>query len=106
MIDANVIARSHFTKQSDGESSYYQFLRTVGLQSEGLPFRFDGTTDKHGKNTRFTAASWGGYVNADNEWVVFVSWRNNALKETKVIHWTWDSENKCCFNRRDWGFRS
>ncbi len=106
MIEANIIARSHFTRWKDGESAYWQFLRRVGLIDNPIPFSFKGKTGKDGRSTNFVAESWGGYVNADNEWVIFVAWRNHKLKETKVIHWTWDDAQQLAVNPREWGFRS
>jgi len=105
MVTANIIARSHFTKAADGESSFYQFLKEIGVLEDGIPFSFKGKDDKHGRSTNFVAESWGGYFNADNVWTVFVSWRNRGLNETKVIHWTWDEASQCATNRRNWSFR-
>lgn len=106
MIDANIIARSHFTRKADGEQALYQFCRQVGIDHTSIPFSFNGKNTREGRETTFVAESWGGYVNADMKWVIFVSWRNSKLKETKVIHWDWLEDEQRVGEPREWGFRS
>jgi len=105
MIDANLIARSHFTKKADGETSFYQFLKEVKLMDEGLVFRIKTDIPSKKGVVWMVAESWGGYFNADNEWVVFVCWRSSKGNSCQYSHWYWDSENQCAYGRRDYGFQ-
>lgn len=101
MITADIVSRTHFTRKVDGQSSFNQFLRTVGLQDAGLPFEFNGDTMIKGKYTHFIAESWGGFENASKEWTIFVSWRSTSGNITQYIHWTWDEANQRCIGRRN-----
>jgi len=106
MIDANLIARSHFTKKADGESSFYQFLKEVKLLGEGLKFKVEINTPTKKGHLFLVAESWGGYFNANDEWIVFVCWRASKGNICIYSHWYWDSENQCAYGRRDYGFQA
>lgn len=104
MIEANIIARTHFTKKADGETSFWQFLKEVKLQDEGLQFKYETPSSAKKGKIWAVAESWGGYVNSNGEWVVFVCWRSSREGICWYSHWSWDSENQMPFNRRDYGF--
>jgi len=104
MFDANVIARSHFTRKVDGKTSFETFKRAVCLQDYSLPYEYDSQSLTSGMPWHFVIESWGGYTNASGEWVIFMSWRCAKTRLTQYIHWTWDEKTKTVSNRRDYGF--
>lgn len=104
MFDANIVARSHFTSEYDGETSFGEFLKVVGLLDCNVSYKLPAGKSKTGKPVYFKAVSWGGFFNSSNEWTIFVSWRCAALNTTIYSHWSWDSESLAVFNRRDFGF--
>ena len=106
MFDTNAIARAHFTKKVDGQSSYRTFVRSIGLENENLPFEYDGDTLVGGRKIHFVCESWGGFTNASGEWTVFISWRSTRGGVTQYIHWTWNPDTKSVFNRRNYSFVS
>jgi hypothetical protein len=104
MIDANLVARSHFTRKVDGKTSFETFKRTVGLIDQNLPWEYDSQGMYLPVVTHFIVESWGGYTNASGEWIVFISWYCRASKVTQYIHWNWDNSLKRCVGRRDYSF--
>jgi hypothetical protein len=104
MIDANVIARSHFTSKTDGKTSFETFKRAVGLMQDNLPYEYDSQSLTSGLIWHFAIESWGGYTNASGEWTIFMSWRCRTTKVTQYIHWTWNEQDKTVSNRRDYSF--
>lgn len=104
MVDANIIARSHFTRKVDGKTSFETFKRAVGLQGENLPFEYESDSLGVISKWRFVVESWGGYTNASGEWTVFVSWRCSKTRVTQYIHWSWDENSHTCSNRRNYSF--
>lgn len=104
MIEANIIARTHFTTKADGQTAFWQFCKEVNLLDSGIEWQFESGIFRNNKPVMYTADSWGGYVNSDGEWIVFICWRTGNGKLTKYTHWSWDSENRMPFNRRDMGF--
>jgi hypothetical protein len=104
VINADAIARTHFTRKVDGAMSFEQFKRTIGLKDEKLPFEYEGGTMIKGKPVRFIAEAWGGFENASGEWTIFISWRSTKGNVTQYIHWTWNDHSQTCANRRDYSF--
>jgi hypothetical protein len=104
MIDANVIARSHFTRKVDGVTSFETFKRSVGLKDLNLPFEYESKSLTSGLSWHFVLESWGGYTNASGEWTIFMSWRCRDSKVTQYIHWLWNENSCTCSNRRDYSF--
>lgn len=101
MFDKNIIARTHFTTKADGQAAYYAFLKEMGIDKDQYPFEYVKGKDGRGKRCNWRAVSWGGYVNADRRWVLFVSWRCTSHDYIIALHWDWDSENMCAFNGRE-----
>jgi hypothetical protein len=104
MIDANLVARSHFTRKVDGKTSFETFKRQIGLMDLNLPYEYDSQTLGIGSAYHFVIESWGGYTNASGEWVIFMAWRCAKTKTTQYIHWNWDEQNQRCVSRRDYSF--
>jgi len=104
MIDANAVARSHFTTKADGRTSFETFKRTIGLQDYNLPFEYESESLSSSLKWRFIIESWGGYTNASGEWTIFMAWRCAKTKTTQYIHWSWDENTKSCSNRRNYTF--
>jgi len=104
MIDANLVARSHFTRKVDGKTSFETFKRTLGLMDLNLPYEYESQSMYMAQTSHFVIESWGGYSNASGEWIVFMAWRCVRSKTTQYIHWSWDEQNKRCVGRRDYSF--
>lgn len=104
MIEANIIARSHFTRKVDGKTSFETFKRAVGLQGENLPFEYQSNSMGIGPGWSFVIESWGGYSSASGEWVIFMAWRCSKTRFTQYIHWSWDEKKNMCSNRRNYSF--
>jgi hypothetical protein len=106
MIDANLVARSHFTRKVDGKTSFETFKRTLGLSDYNLPYEYDSQSMYNQLVSHFVIESWGGYSNASGQWIVFMSWRCQKSKVTQYIHWDWNEDIKQCENRRDYSFQN
>jgi len=104
MFDRNIIARSHFTSGADGMSAFGEFLKSCSLLDEELLYEYEDNTSLKWKNTWWRATSWGGYVNADGRWMIFVAWRNAKMGRVRFVRWYWDDEQQRPVGKRidDW----
>lgn len=104
MIDANVIARTHFTSKVDGRNSFNQFIKDIGLEYENLPFEYEEGLNARGKRITFMAESWGGYTDMSGRWVIFIAWRCASIKVTRQLRWFWDSKQQKPYGREEQQF--
>jgi hypothetical protein len=101
MIQADIIARTHFTRKVDGKAAFDQFIRTTGLKDEHLPYEYKGETMIKSTPLNFIAESWGGYESASREWIIFIAWRSTKGNVTQYIHWTWNESSQKAVNKRE-----
>lgn len=104
MINADIIARTHFTSKVDGKTSFETWKRALKLQDEKLPFEYESKSLGLSISIHFVIESWGGFENASGQWTIFVAWRSTKGAVMQYIHWTWDDRTNTCSNRRDYGF--
>lgn len=100
MFDRSIDTASAYKSKRTKEEAYLQFLMSVGLSIREYPFSLNDGTSWKGVPCIFKVASWGGYANADNEWVVFIAYRCNNPKRTTQHCWAWDGENNTVINHR------
>jgi len=106
MVEADLIARSHFTSKADGLSSLGQFLKTIGVLERQFKYEYETGFNARGRKLIWVAESWGGYIDADGNWRVFVAWHCAAAKTTRYVRWLWDAENKCAYDETESYFTS
>lgn len=89
MFDYDIMETKHFTRKADGEQSYRNWLQSIGVSHEDFPFTVKTGRMFKGKPINFHIVSWGAYIGASGEWLVFVAYRFNAMKHT--VQYTWKS---------------
>lgn len=100
MFDYDAVARTHFTKKSDGRNSWNTWVQAMGLMKLELKFEFPSGLQRNGKDCMFVAESWGGYDAGHGVWIVFCSWRCAAINANKYVRWDWDAQQNKCHNMR------
>lgn len=95
MFEHNLMTPKHFTSKADGREAYKDFLLKVGLKEGEYPYETKLGKRSNGKQAYLRVTSWGGYVNADNEWRIFISAIDSESRFTKFISWSWNSTEKC-----------
>ena len=90
MFDYDITTRKHFTGK-DGEASYDQWLKLMGLNAEDFPFRVKNLRyNKRGQQIHLNVVSWGFYQGSDWSYYVFITYRTSDNKYTCAYHWDVD----------------
>lgn len=89
MFEHSINQKRHFTGK-DGEQTFVNWKRDVGIP-EGFDFRVKATrTDKRGFQVWFNVTSWGFYQGSDWAWYFFISYRSSDGRDTVAYHWDSD----------------
>jgi len=94
MFEHDITERKHFTGK-DGESSYIDWCRKMGINSNAFPFRVKtGKLSRAGSEIWLNVVSWGFYQGSDWSYYVFISYREGTGRNTCAYHWDVDSDGK------------
>ncbi|HMC99945.1 MAG TPA: hypothetical protein VKH37_07325 [Ferruginibacter sp.] len=104
MFEYDLSDARQFQFKTDKRAAFAQYLLTLGMSEDEYPFSFKGKALYKGKPCVFTISGWGGYYNANGEWVVFIAYRCEHPKHTIQHCWSWDGENNTVFNYRKMEF--
>jgi len=91
--------RDHQNK-AFSEQSFLEFLKSIGLSTEQMPFSFEGKNMWKGKLPTFRAVSWGGYYGSNRDWIIFIAYRANAPKHTIQHTWKWDENDQLIYDHQ------
>jgi len=104
MFQYDIGATKHFTSKADGESAYLEFCKGCGIAEIDFPFTVKTGRKVKGREILFTCTSWGSYLNASNQWVVFVAYYAPLPKHTSQYSWNVDANGKITGVPRQYGF--
>jgi len=88
MITYDISKASHYTGSKDGERAFCTWCDHCGIASKQFPFTVE--TFKYsakGKQLIYHVVSWGCYLNADNQWVIFIAYRCPANGANAQYNW-------------------
>jgi len=91
MITYDISKSSHYTSKADGERAFVTWLEHCGIAPSQFPFKVE--TFKHtfkGNHIIFRVVSWGCYLNAANNWIVFIAYRCSANGANVQYNWLAD----------------
>jgi hypothetical protein len=94
MFTHDITLTKHYTTQSDGEQAFYGFCDLAGIDKENFPFKVNTGRMHKGKEKIFTITSWGSYINASDEYVIFVAYYSPAMKHTSQYSWSMSEHGK------------
>lgn len=77
----------HYTSKIDGQTSYENFCAMAGINAEDFLFMVKTGRFFKGKPINFTITSWGSYVNASGDFVIFVAYYSAPVKHTIQYSW-------------------
>lgn len=104
MFQHEIAERKHFTGK-DGESTYLDWCRKMGIDADNFCFRYKNfRTGRHGEKIGLNVVSWGFYQGSDWRWYVFISYRSGDQKTTVAYHWDVDSDGKPVGTPRKYGW--
>jgi|ERR1044071_1117562 hypothetical protein len=94
MFDFDITQKKHFTGK-DGEQSFEDWKRSMGINAEDFPFRVKtGRFSKSGHEIWLSVVSWGFYQGSDWAYYVFISYRQGQGGYTCAYHWDVDEAGK------------
>jgi len=94
MFDHDIAERKHFTGK-DGEASFDQWKRSVGIDENSFPFKVKTGKMSRGNHMIYAnVVSWGFYQGSDWRFYLFISYRTSDNKLTTAYHWDVDSDGK------------
>jgi len=94
VFDYDITQRKHFTGK-DGESSFDQWKRLMGIPEQDFPFKVK--TNRFNRSNHLVYAnvvSWGFYQGSDWAYYVFITYRTSDNKLTTAYHWDVDENAK------------
>lgn len=94
MFAHNLTTVKHFTSKHDGQDAYEDFLLKIGLSNTEYPFEVKRGGGQGKKTIVLKASSWGSYINADNEWRIFIAHLDTKTRFTRFISWSWDKDQQ------------
>jgi len=87
MFDYDIMETKHFTSKADGEQSYNNWLKSIGVNQEDFPFTVKTHRFFKGKPINFHVVSWGAYIGNSGEWIVFIAYRFLPMKHSIQYSW-------------------
>jgi len=104
MFEYDIGTPKHFTSKVDGERAYKNFCLQCGIAESKYPFTLKTEQTFKVSSVTFKVTSWGSYINASGQWVVFIAYYAAGPRHTSQYSWSIDEYGKVLGEPRQYGF--
>jgi len=104
MFEYDITSAKHYDSRKDGQAAYHTWCEAVGIGTSEFPFMVKTGRMFKAKAIIFYIVSWGCYVNADNQWVIYTNYYAAAPRHTVQYSWAVDVNGKAMGTPRKYEF--
>jgi len=104
MFEHSFSSTRQLTNSRFNAENFAQFVLQIGKSKSEFPYEYENPVPYKGKHGKFRAVSWGGYLNADNVWTIFIAYRCNNPTHTIQHSWRWDEQQQLAVDGRVYEF--